>query len=734
MPLSRSNRIDRRRRVILDAAATDSEFAAESVRAKKRLRSRENLDLPDADETAQKYRDPGYSQAVRKPCQQRMVQLIPVRRGTLSIVLSSMWMLWGALLFSHYWIFTRFDASTMTAAEKAASFATLPIAQLFHLRSSHSIAQWLTTQLWMLTAVAAWMIFQLRRHKLDDYRARYRIWVILAIAAAFSSFEASSSGLLLLGLSIDSWAQREIGYAGWPLVLAIFASVIGVIGIRLCSELKSAPMSVVSWLLGLVAWGLAALLGTGLLKITWSPATVDLMVGGCLLGGILAVFQASGIYLRQTYIHAQKRFLVRNGANLAPIQWKVPKLSLRRKKAADAIDEQYDTPVTARQSKWKMPWARKPIGGMDDSANERSREIASKREPTLSDRNSADRNGMDRNSDRATGTSARSADSKGSDRAPDKDSAKSAKSFDTDGVAGKPKGRLFGIIPSRQERNEKPDAEPTGEDDGPLVDQGLTKKRGWFGIGGNRDAEVKSTTATPSSVAKPTKVASKELETDKPGVASKEKKRSFWSRGSNASNEKSKTQPDATKSEANKSDASKAKRGWVSKFSKSYQQDQLNSVDAQTGKSATSTSTTPTTSNKQPIASDHAASASGEAKRKKSLISFFASRPLKDPKSPKVVAKKPEKAQPDELAAKSVRRGLFGMLDGLRLKPPTDEAAKKESIPVIKPIPIKQGQQMPSTQPDSDDEDGDDDYSGRPMSKADRKKLRRQSQDDRRAA
>jgi hypothetical protein len=49
-------------------------------------------------------------------------------------------------------------------------------------------------------------------------------------------------------------------------------------------------------------------------------------------------------------------------------------------------------------------------------------------------------------------------------------------------------------------------------------------------------------------------------------------------------------------------------------------------------------------------------------------------------------------------------------------------------------FPIKQGQQIPSNQPDSDDEDGDDDYSGRPMSKEDRKKLRRQGLDDRRAS
>ncbi len=731
MPLSRSNRIDRRRRVLLDAVAADSEFAVESVRAKKRLRTRDNLDSTEEHDYTQKYRDPGYSQAVRKTCQQRMVQLIPVRRGTLSIVLSCMWMLWGALLFAHYWIFTRFDPSSMTEAEKAVSFATRPIAQLFHLRSSHSIAQWLTTQLWMLTAVAAWMIFQLRRHKLDDYRARYRIWVVLAIAAAFSSFEASSSGLLLLGLSIDSWAQREIGYAGWPLVLATFASIIGVIGIRLCSELKSAPMSVASWLIGLMAWGLAALLGTGLLKITWSSATIDLVVGGCLLGGILAVFQASGIYLRQTYIHAQKRFLVRNGANLAPIQWKVPKLSLRRKQSPDRLTEQLTESESIRSSKWKMPWARKRGNAFDDSANEIAREVPSNRESASSDRGVSDRGTQDRSVDRAIGSGTRTAD-RPMEKTTEKPVGKSAQKADGH-EAPKPKGRLFGLIPNRHERNEKLDAEPIGEDDGPMVDRGLTKKRGWFGIGGNKNAEPPTQTATQPTVAKPTKAALREQSSDKSDVATKSEKRSFWSRGSS----ETKVQPKQTSGETANSEAPKAKRGWVSKFSKSYQQDSLNAAQAQTSKPSATTSTT---SAKQPVAKGPTESLAAEGQGKKSWLSSFASRKPKEPKAsiePKVVAKKPEKGPSDDpAAAKSARRGLFGMLDGLKLKPPTDETANKGAAPVTKPIPVKQGQQMPSTQPDSDDEDGDgdDDYAGRPMSKADRKRLRRQSQDDRRAA
>ncbi len=601
MPLSRSNRIDRRRRVMLDAVAADSEFAVESARAKKRSRTRENFDSANVDASTQKYRDPGYSQAVRRTCQQRMVQLIPVRRGTLAIVLTCMWILWGGLLFSHYWIFTRADFASAPNSTNTAGISTLPIAQLFHLRSPHSIAQWLTCQLWMLTAVAAWMIFQLRRHKLDDYRARYRIWVVLAISAAFSSFEASSSGLLLLGMSIDGWARREIGYGGWPLVLASFASIIGVIGIRLCSELKSAPMSVVSWLFGLLAWAVSALLGTGLLKTSWSQPTIDLVVGGCLLGGILAVFQASGIYLRQTYIHAQKRFLVRNGANLAPIQWKVPKLSFRRIRSLDKL------------------------GQPNDSLN-------ASNDP-------------------------------------------------------KSKGRLFGLIPNRQELNEKLPAEPIGEDDGPLEDQGLTKKRGWFGIGGNRVAEANSPIPTTQSIAKTIKL---------------EPKKEF-----------------AT-------DALKPKRGWVSKFSNSQKALNASLADAPTAKQSASP-------NKQPSLKLVQDAEAVDGKSKKSWLSLIYKK-LQDRREQKVSAKKTQKVSVVEPAAKSGRPGLFGMLDGLKLKPPIEEIRGQNSQPSTKPIPIKQGQPIPSTQADSNEDDGDDDYSGRPMSKADRKKFRRQQQDDRRAA
>jgi hypothetical protein len=82
---------------------------------------------------------------------------------------------------------------------------------------------------------------------------------------------------------------------------------------------------------------------------------------------------------------------------------------------------------------------------------------------------------------------------------------------------------------------------------------------------------------------------------------------------------------------------------------------------------------------------------------------------------------------------KKEKRSWFGILDGFKLKPPpTDDSNRSEttSKPNSAPTPIKPNSSLPSTQ---DYEEDDNDSDNRPMSKAERKRLRRQ-QDDRRAA
>lgn len=709
MPLSRNNRIDRRRRVMLDAVAADSDYAVETVRAKKRMRARDFDNESDDDGFVSSYRDPGYSQAVRKTCQQRMVQFIPVRRGTLTVVLTTMWIVWAGLMFGHYWMYVRTGNSTAMSSLAKAGIDIRYVAELLHLRSPSGIAHWLTCQLWMMTALSAWLIFQLRRHKLDDYRARYRIWAVLAVVGIFSSFDASTSALRLFGMTIDGWARKEIGYGGWPLVLATFASIVGVLGIRLCSELKSAPTSVACWLLGLSAWAVSALLGTGLIKTTWSQASIDLIVGGCWLGGILSVFQAAGIYLRQTYIHAQKRFLQRQGANLGPIQFKLPKMSLRRNRDIDlSSDEQREGESQSTKRKWRMPWKRNQESADRDVLDEDTESMATDNRASRS------------KSTQAPSRDERSTSSSSTSRSAEKSANTNRGERETEAAPQptKARGKLFGFIPNRNEQNERLESEPIREDDGPVVDTGLTKTRGWFGIGGNKSADSanrQKTNDSDSSDAVVTR-ASKTFATDTKGSEETKTKRSLWP--------KRKAKAEGTETEQDS--APGTKRNWIPKFGRGQKTtDSAKSSTLESGKSQTAAKSTSSKSDR--------ADGTNEQTDKRSWLSF-ASRKKQD--SANTVAKATEKGQDSaaKSADKPAKKGFFGMFDGLKLNPPSEDNATQKPGAPQKPVPVQKGQQLPSTATDDDDDDGGDNSSGRPMSKAERKKMRRMQQDDRRAA
>ncbi len=605
---------------MLDSAAQDAELAVENVRARRRARSKRHEGEDEDEYTTNSYRDPGYSQAVRRACQHRLVQLIPVRRGTVAFVLSAFWCGFAGLLLAHYFLFT----SNPEPAH--GSIATLPLGHLFHLRSPHGIAHWLTCQLWLLTGIVCWMNFNLRRHKLDDYRARYRIWVFVAIAAFFSSFDASTSVLQLVGMSIDSWARAEIGYGGWPLVLASFASLIGVLGIRLSSELKTVISSVVSWIVGLLAWAGAALLGTGLLKVQIPAPQLDLLVGALWLGGVLAVFQAVSMYLRATYIQAQKRFLQRSGCELGRIQFQLPSLKNRFRRRQE--EEGQDT--SERTS----------------SSRKRKKEVEPTEEETRSGR------------------------------------------------------KLFGLIPDRHLRNESLEFEPFAEDDGGELDRGLTKKPGWFGIGGNKGLEPKERTTQPKKIFEP-----RERDEDREGEVGRE---------------------DEGKATAKR---------WGMRMPKIPSLPKLPKLPARKPKEKSASSERGKETGDKPVT------------EKRSMFGLRKKPTDGQAKGSEPKADKNQSRSEKLKGETKEKKGWLNMFDGLKLKPPTDQTEKvstekkKEapkqassterigSAPATVPIPIKSGSQVPSTTSYDDDED----YDTRPLSKAERKRLRRQ-QDDRRAA
>ncbi len=112
------------------------------------------------------------------------------------------------------------------------------------------------------------------------------------------------------------------------------------LGVRLCSELKSVPTSLVFWLVGLVAWAGSAALGQQMLKLDMSIQMRIWLRSALWLGGLTAIWLSALSYLRVVYIEAQRRFLLR-GKLAASVSstWKerlseslpaMPKFRLRR--------------------------------------------------------------------------------------------------------------------------------------------------------------------------------------------------------------------------------------------------------------------------------------------------------------------------------------------------------------------------------------------------------------------
>lgn len=649
MPLSRNTRMDRRKQLILESTERDPESAEAAIRARRRAR---RTGLERETEVPTK-RDAGYSQDVRSTCQQRLVQLIPVRRRSMMVVAIVCFGMWATSLLLHYWVHIRPTDPTQLS----------PIAYLFHLRSYYGLPHWFATQLWMLTGIMAVMIYQIRKHKLDDYQARYRVWLGLAAASFFASMDSSTTCLDLLGRSIDPWARAEVGYSGMALVLATFAAIVGILGLRLCGELQAAPFAVGLWLGGLVSWGISALFGTGLLRTEWSQASMDLFVGGTWLGGILAVWLAAGIYLRHVYIHAHRRFLMR-GNLVQPMAWSLPKMPAMPKlpswkRNEGEVGEGEDS-TTERKRKLPnvMGWMRRERVDSGDEVPVRQvvkkREEVKKREVVASE-----------------GT-AEVETSKAKDRETSKAGLgswfrkKSSDPVMESGTKVSATGTGTGMVKPVVARDVKLEGNETAEraKAKPVKESGEAKSS-WFGFGKKR-AEVAEGEATEKPVNKP-------KESNKPA----------------APIQVGRTKPVVKAGEGERAEGEVKKSWW------------------------------PMRGKKEGDVAEKPVAVKGKASEKE------------------VVAKREE-------GTGEKKRGLFGFMEGFKLKPPAEAGdggvvkakgpggeVKAERPTSERPASIP----LPSTRGyDEDDDEDDDQQDSRSMSKAERKKLRRDQQNQRRAA
>ena len=259
------------------------------------------LNLPDSLPTPRKGDGSGrasaepvktYTEAALSPCRHRIVVLIPTRRWTILLL---------ALLAIS--IATGLEA---LYGNVALGYTSLRINQVLavDLGAPGNVGDWFSGCLLWAAAGLGILTYLIRRHRVDDYRGRYRIWcwmvplLVIASLNQVSDLQTSLRTALLVLAGIPDYPDAALI---WSAALAVVTTVVAV---RLAIEMRACRLAVASLVAAVACY--ATRQAAELDWILEVPGVFRVMaVAGLMLIGNIHLFLALCLYSRHVYRDAR---------------------------------------------------------------------------------------------------------------------------------------------------------------------------------------------------------------------------------------------------------------------------------------------------------------------------------------------------------------------------------------------------------------------------------------------
>jgi hypothetical protein len=205
-----------------------------------------------------------------------------------------------------------------TAVVEALHYFVAPLAETygfesaaaFDLAGTGGLTAWISASVLMLASVTCVLIYSLRRHRIDDFKGRYRIWMAAAFACVLLSVESVAPlhrMLVAVSAYYTGWTALR-GHAAWWLALA--GLPLGWIGLRAWLDARESRLAAVSIGAALASYGVAILsyLGIGL---SVAPQTEVMITAGATL---------VGHWLLLVGVVSYGRFVVLDAQGLIPVR------------------------------------------------------------------------------------------------------------------------------------------------------------------------------------------------------------------------------------------------------------------------------------------------------------------------------------------------------------------------------------------------------------------------------
>jgi hypothetical protein len=167
-----------------------------------------------------------------------------------------------------------------------------------------SLAAWFSSVLLSIAAVNAVLVYWLRSHKLDDYKACYRVWLWAAIGLTIAAIDASTALHSVVGHLIAN--QFELPWLQNPTIngIVVMTLVFGSLAVRLGFEIWASRLARTWSLLATIGYLVAILIGMDVLAVE-SVMLAAMAQSTAILVANLSVTLVVASYCRYVHLDSQ---------------------------------------------------------------------------------------------------------------------------------------------------------------------------------------------------------------------------------------------------------------------------------------------------------------------------------------------------------------------------------------------------------------------------------------------
>lgn len=217
-----------------------------------------------------------YAQGTPLDRGQRLHELFPARYLTIGLLAAIGLTLVGGLATLHVWRRSLMDALAFDAHQTSA----------LDLSAAGNASQWFAAMLLGLSAWVAVFIYSLRRHRLDDYNGRYRVWLWTAGGCLVASLGETTT-VDLLGRGLCERIAGTCGLIGWNVWPAAVGIPLVALAIRLLIEVRRCRLAMATLTVATIGFLAAAAVDLGLVAVVSGDTAAFVQRGSWLTGYVL---------------------------------------------------------------------------------------------------------------------------------------------------------------------------------------------------------------------------------------------------------------------------------------------------------------------------------------------------------------------------------------------------------------------------------------------------------------